>query len=376
MNYKYQTIIIGAGPAGLTAGKYLEDALILEKEKEIGRPVQCAEGLSKQNLEEHGIKPDPSWVSATIDATEVMVPSGKIINVRGKEMGYILDRPAFEKFLAKQSKAQIKLATKVVDIERENNFWKVKTAQGEVFQSEYLIGADGPLSIVRRKIFNEKIEVLPTIQYLIELEKEIDISVMKVYFNNEKFPGGYAWVFPKSKKTANIGLGGKRELVKGFKHLIERMVKPEFGNYKILENRSGTITIGGAKITLFKNNVFLTGDAGALADPISGGGIANAMISAKIAAQCILSGKTHLYERKIKSLPQFNANLLWVQKTLSTLSNQTFNQLAEVLEKKDILYLKTIPGFFKILSKSHLRKNIFKLSKVFFILKKKSPIFA
>lgn len=27
----YETIIIGAGPAGLTAGRYLKDALILEK---------------------------------------------------------------------------------------------------------------------------------------------------------------------------------------------------------------------------------------------------------------------------------------------------------------------------------------------------------
>ena len=31
MNKIYQTIIIGAGPAGLIAGKYLENALILDK---------------------------------------------------------------------------------------------------------------------------------------------------------------------------------------------------------------------------------------------------------------------------------------------------------------------------------------------------------
>jgi len=32
----YETIIIGAGPAGLIAGRYLKDALILDKKKEIG----------------------------------------------------------------------------------------------------------------------------------------------------------------------------------------------------------------------------------------------------------------------------------------------------------------------------------------------------
>jgi len=48
MSNVFKTIIIGAGPAGLTAGTYLKDALILEKEKEIGIPVQCTEGISQE----------------------------------------------------------------------------------------------------------------------------------------------------------------------------------------------------------------------------------------------------------------------------------------------------------------------------------------
>ena len=63
----FQTIIIGAGPGGLTAGRYLKDALILEQKAEIGRPVQCAEGLVRKFLEREGIKPDASWISAVID---------------------------------------------------------------------------------------------------------------------------------------------------------------------------------------------------------------------------------------------------------------------------------------------------------------------
>ena len=45
MKQGYKTIIVGAGPAGLIAGRYLRDALILEKKKELGRPVQCGEGI-------------------------------------------------------------------------------------------------------------------------------------------------------------------------------------------------------------------------------------------------------------------------------------------------------------------------------------------
>jgi len=365
-----KTIIIGAGPAGLTAGRYLEDALILDQKREIGRPVQCAEGLSKENLEKQGIEPDPSWISAVISTTQVIVPSGKVINISGKEMGYILDRPVFEKFLAKKCKAEIKLQTKVVDIKRENNIWEVKTANGKIFKGEYLIGADGPLSIVRRKIFDEKVELLPTIEYLVELEKEINTEIMWMYLDNERFPHGYAWIFPKSRKTANIGLGGKGSLDERFKDLMEKIVKKEFGNYKILENRSGTVPWGGAKIKLFKDNAFLVGDAGALADPISGGGIGNAMISGKTAALSILSNQASHYESRMKSMPILSPDLILAQKILCSLPNSVFNQLADVVEKKDIFYLNTIPGFLKLLSKPQLRKNILKLLRLLFIFKK------
>jgi len=371
----FETIIIGAGPAGLIAGKHLKDCLILDQKKEIGLPVQCAEAISKESLDRQKIKPDPAWVSAEISVIEIIAPSGKVVRISGDKLGFILDRPLFEKFLAKKCQAKIKLQAKVVDIKREDGFWKVKTEKEEVFKSEYLIGADGPLSIVRRKVFDEKIEVLPSIEYLVEIEKEIDTSIMKMYFDNEKFPEGYAWIFPKSKKTANIGLGGKSRLSQRFQDFMERIVKKDFGDYKILENRSGTVPWGGAKIKLFKDNAFLVGDAGALVDPIFGGGMESAMVSGKIAADCILKNLASHYESKIKSLPLFSADLLSAQKILYSLSNSALNQLAELLDEKDIFYLKTIPGFFKLFSKTELRKNAFKILKFFFILQKNTISF-
>jgi len=372
----FQTIIVGAGPAGLIAGKYLKDALILEQKKEIGRPIQCAEAISQTALEEQGIKPSPDWISAVIDEVEVIAPSGKKIKIKVDKLGFILDRPVFEKFLAKKCQAKIQLNQKVVDIKKEENGWKLKTQRGLVFESQYLIGADGPLSIVRRKIFNEKVGLLPCIEYLVKLEKEIKNEVMRMYFDKEKFPDGYAWIFPKSSNTANIGLGGKRDLDKTFQYLMETRVRPEFGPYQLLENKSGVVPWGGAKIKLFQDNAFLVGDAGALADPIFGGGINNAMISGRIAAESILSGKPHLYERKIKKLPSFSAELLSAQKILYSMPNPVLNQLAEILEKKDVFYLKTIPGILEILSKEHLRKNFSKIVKFFLILEKNTGSFA
>jgi len=371
VNNKYQTIIIGAGPAGLTAGKYLKDALILEKEKEIGKPVQCGEGISHNSLEEQGIKPDPAWISATIDTIEVCIASGRKASFKGEKLGYILDRTVFEKALAQKCKAEIRLNTKVVDIKKQDGLWEIKTEKGEIFKSEYLIGADGPLSIVRRKLFQEqKIEVLPTYEYLVELEKEIPISIMQLYFDKERFPGGYVWIFPKSKNTANIGLGGTENLAQRFHYFMEKVVRPEFGNYKLLENKSGTITWGGAKIKLYKDKVFLVGDAGALVDPVLGGGMNNAMVSAKIAAQSILSNTPHLFEKRVKSLRFFSRDLITAQEILYSLPNSVLDELVEALNKRGLSVFETLSGIFSLVSQPELRKNAFKITKLLFIIRK------
>ena len=365
----FKTIIVGAGPAGLTAGRYLEDALILEQKEEIGRPVQCAEGLAKKALERQGIEPDPSWISTVIDDFQVIVPNGKAITFSFKEAGYILDRVAFEKFLASKCKGEIQLKKRVKDIEKEGDLWKVITDKGEIFRSQYLIGADGSLSMVRKKIFKEELEIFPAIEYLVGLQKEIDTSIIKMYFDKKKFPSGYAWIFPKTKNTANIGLGGKMNLQGRFEDFMEKTVRKELGSYQILENRSGVISLGGAEIGLEKDGAFLVGDSGGLADPVFVGGIDNAMISAKIAAESILAGSPHLYQSKIKSMPIFSKDLLSAKDLIYSFDNEVLNEIGEILEKRkrDVLYLKSFPAFFDFLSKPALRKNIFKFLKLFSI---------
>jgi digeranylgeranylglycerophospholipid reductase len=371
----YQTIIIGAGPAGLIAGKYLEDALILDKKQEIGKPVQCGEGISKKALEIQGIEPDSSWISCELHKMERIMPNGKAIGRFHKEsIGYILDRIAFEKFLANQSKAKIQLNSRVVDLEYKDDFWAVKTENNQIFKAKYLIGADGFNSIVRQKVFPEnqkKIEFIPAIEYLVETEKEFNTKIAKFYLDNEKYNQGYAWIFPKSKNTANIGVGGKIKLKEIFNEFLEKIVKKEYGNYKFLENISGTVpTRKDIILNIYKNNVMLVGDAAGLVDPLFKGGMTQAMQSAKIAAESILKNETNLYNSKINSMPFANPKLIEAKETLSSFDNQTLNELAEVLQKRSTSYLKTPQGFIKLLSKPELRKNSLKLFKFFSVWQK------
>lgn len=373
MTKTFETLIVGAGPGGLLAGKYLEDALVLEQKSEIGQPVQCAEALAKHFLDRLGIQPDPDWVCATIDNTQIVLPNGKAINLKEKSGSFVLDRINFEKFLASQCRAKIQTKKRAVDVKKERDFWQVKTQDGETFRAKYLIGADGPLSTVRRKVFQEEVAVYPCLQYLVGLEKEVDCKTMRIYIDQERFPLGYAWIFPKSKNRANIGLGseGKTNLKVQLEDFLENTIKKELGNYQLLKNISGGAPWGKKTIKLVKDNALLVGDAGAMVDPISGGGIGNALIAGEQAAECILSKKVDSYPERIKFLSCFNQDLFVAQKILCSLDNQTLNEIGEVLEKAngDIFYLKNFSAFLNLLSKPNLRKNILKFLKLFLIYK-------
>lgn len=365
----YNTIIVGAGPGGLIAGQYLKDALILEQKKEIGKPVRCGEGLSISALKEFEINPDPSWICCYIKTVQRIMPNGKIVGKTREELSCILDRVGFEKSLAKKCQAEIQLNTKVIDLRFKNGLWEVKTNKG-LFRSKYLIGADGCLSIVRRKIFKEKLEIIPAIQYLVKLERKLDTSVIKIYLDNQKFKDGYAWIFPKSNNTANIGIGAKGNLQKMFKKFMEETVKKEYGVYKLLENKSGIVPSGKTLTRLEKNNALLAGEAGGLIDPFFKGGMRQAMLSGRIAAQCILNNYIDSYDKKIRSYSFVDSKVVEASKDFYSFDNQILNELGEILENKSTSYLKTPAGILKTISHPYLRKNFFKIYRFILIWRK------
>ncbi len=301
MSDRYDVIIVGAGPAGSLAAWYASlggsKVLLLEKDRDIGLPVRCAEGVGAPGLQKL-VEPDSRWIANKIEGINLISPHGKKIRLASQDLGYVLDRKVFDYFLAeKASKAGTEVLTKAYV--EELLFDENGDVNGVVFshlgkrqslRAKIVIGADGVESRVGRwagiRTQLKLRDIETCVQYTLA---NVDVTPgdCDFYFSHEIAPGGYIWVFPKGEGIANVGIGisGEYAQYKSPMRYLEKFVQEHFPKASAL-----TTTIGGVPIALtnkqiVKNGFMLIGDAAHQANPISGGGIVPAMVAGKLAGQ-------------------------------------------------------------------------------------------
>jgi digeranylgeranylglycerophospholipid reductase len=302
MDEKFDCIIVGAGPAGSMAAKTLAlhgvRVLLLEKHHQIGIPLSCAEAISFSGLSRF-VEPEPEWISTQIHQVLLVSPSNKKLLIHHPYAGFVLDRKIFDKKLAQKASslgACVKVNSCAVGFlsHKQNGFCGVRVLEDEKekeYEAKVIIGADGVESWVARWAGMDSSLELGEIescgQYLLG-EVEVESDRMEFYLGNSIAPGGYAWVFPKSDNTANVGLAiTPNQTPNKAKDFLDQFVQKRFSHFKIIESTMGGVPCFDRKISLVKKNVLLVGDAGRLVDSLSGAGISNALLSGKIAGEVV-----------------------------------------------------------------------------------------
>ena len=340
---EFDAIVVGAGPAGLTAAKTLAEGnlnvLCLDKKQEIGVPKRCAEGLGGGWFERLGLKADKSWAVQEIYGAALYAPSGKKLEIRfDKVSGHVLERRIFEKVLAKKAVkagAKIKVKCPAREFERKNGEVEVKAGNVEAleeFTAPLIIACDGVETQAARKLGLNTVNKLEDIDSGYQYEMTgIDFEnpdLINLFFGTDVAPRGYCWLFGKGKHTANVGIGIGGEVERTAKSYLDKFVQNHEGlkNGSIIEVNAGAIPVGGFLEDMTMDNLLVAGDAAHHVNPIHGGGIGLAIEGALLASEVAIEahGKKD-YSHKF--LQKYNP--LWYEKR--------GNQLKSILKRRHML---------------------------------------
>ena len=300
-------MVIGAGPAGLCAAKRAAelgaDVLLLEAEKRLAiKP--CGEGLLKGVLKELGIRPSDEFVNNEVDGAYIFGPQEAVLEVRAEQItyekfrgrggGYIIDKRAFLGFLMERALgagADIRLGARVVGFEEDKARETVVFEEdGEVrrVSCDVIVGCDGYKSITAKKLFGLKPqEVISCLQYVVENCHIDEPDMVRAYVGKRWAPLGYLWVFPKSERVANVGIGVRGALAKEYLDKFIRENRDLFGRARIASAGAALVPIGGQRERIVMDNAVLCGDAAGQVVPITGEGIHPAMTAGLIAGEVV-----------------------------------------------------------------------------------------
>jgi geranylgeranyl reductase family protein len=283
-------LVIGLGPAGSSAarGAALSGARVvaIDRRREIGIPVQCAEfvplPMGKYAL-------DSEVFQQHIVGMNTVLPSGD--RVASDFPGIMIDRAKFDQSLARQAAeagATQLLATSLVALDLAGSIATVQR-EGLEHRIRYrvLVAADGPHSRVGQLSGLPALETVDTRQYTVPLLKPHPYT--DVWLSPD-YPGGYAWLFPKAG-VANLGLGIDTRYAPDLKAPLEalhaQLVAEGLVGREIIARTGGAIPVGGLRERLAVGNVLFAGDAAGLTHPVTGAGIAAAVISGEAAGRSV-----------------------------------------------------------------------------------------
>ncbi len=305
MRHAYDVIVIGAGPAGSIAARTTVEAglstLLIEKRQEIGSPVRCGEAAGRDTTEKF-IPLDPKWIAAEIDAFSVHNPQGDCVVMPPLERTLVLERKIFDRELAHSAaKAGVEVIVKARATGLIRNGRSVEgvkmVVQGEPKEAraKVVIGADGTESQTPRWAGLKSIPPLKdyytAAQYLMT-DIAVNSRICQYHIGWSIAPGGYAWVFPKGDRQANIGLVmwvDPKEKKTAIQYLNE-FVAARFPGRSILSQVVGGIPISDVLPEMVADGYLAVGDAAHQSDPLTAGGITNGMHGGLFAAQVAAEG--------------------------------------------------------------------------------------
>jgi geranylgeranyl reductase family protein len=299
-----QIAIVGAGPAGTWASTLLarRGHSVTLIDAQVPWEKTCGGGVTAKALTSIGIF-ESDLPRNNIDRITIYFGDTRSVTVNPKDPVAVVSRRDLSKYLVEEAeKSGVSLLKKrVTKIERMTRGWLLSTRDSSL-QSDFLIGADGATSLVRRTVSTgiQPEDLCVTLGYFIPGNFP---PHMKIYFA-PAFEG-YIWSFPRPTHTS-YGLITRSEpgWTGRAKTLLSNFIAADLGAEVLEQGEFYSAPVPCLGPRSWKKNQIsgdgwaLIGDAAGLVDPITGEGIYYAFKSAEILAETL--DRRDLYQTKIQ----------------------------------------------------------------------------
>ncbi len=301
-------VIVGAGPAGLTAARRLAhlnvDFVLLTREKVPCEDKVCGGFVPSRALEYLAAREIPgSWPVKSVrmkfprvDLTSVDFEDPVGFNVTRRALGEVMLS------MVTDSATHVSLESNVLSVDAGPEGCSLNYVQGgnkRKLKCKVLIDASGANAVsirsglVRPRISNEGMGY--AVQYEMHREESMPPFPQANYFlyGSEFSPRGYAWIFPRGHETV-VGTGGLvtnvRQSQLDLSEYISRITKEtdftkaELEGSQITKQQAALMPLAGVVKPSFSDRIMLAGDAAGHCSPITGEGIYYSMVGGDTAA--------------------------------------------------------------------------------------------
>jgi geranylgeranyl reductase family protein len=315
-----EVAVVGGGPAGATAATVLARAgrhVVLLDKARFPRDKCCGDGLTAaalRELEALGLRPDsvPGW--EPVHDVHLRSPSGRVVHLplpRGDRQGLFavcvprrsLDAAVVDLARAAGAKVLDGHALQRASVSPDGDGLTLDvTGLGQV-RADYVIGADGAWSPIRKALGAHEPGYLGDWHAFRQYFGGCAPAAadLWVWFDADLLPG-YMWSFPLPGGRANVGFGLQRDesfdahrMGELWPELLHRPhVREVLGEGATPEgpHRAWPIParVRDVPLTAAGGRALFVGDAACATDPLTGEGIAQAILTGRRAAEAILAG--------------------------------------------------------------------------------------
>jgi geranylgeranyl reductase family protein len=300
---RYDAAVIGAGPAGSVTAIHLArggaKVLLLDKAS-FPRDKPCGGGLTLRAVRQLPVDPGPV-VEHEVDRMRFRLGWRSHFERKGKRGPFVLmtQRRRLDQYLAEQAVAAgaefhdgVKAQIKGTDPGGLSLL-----LDGREIAPEIVVGADGANGTTAKAL-----GLGGTIVHGVAFEGNAPfderyrgLAVIEL----GTIPGGYGWIFPKGDHV-NVGVGGwEAEGPKLREHLAELCRRHDVDADSLESVRGHRLPLRRQGFVPARGRTLLVGDAAGLVDPLTGDGMYEAFVSARLGAEAaldVLAGRAETVE--------------------------------------------------------------------------------